>query len=321
VQNLKKPNSKAIISDFESQPGGYHRFKELEIQVAELESVVDQQKLQYQTLAQEKIQGERNLAEKVIERDSIIISLQKQLQEYVLQKNEIATSEKVMELEAQIHQKATLIRSLESKLEISEETRKAVHISTLSILRHAQEESSKLALSHHETSLEMVRKELEQEISVKTKESFLHKEIQLQDKIVSLEKQVRELLYSSNTGSKEELEELLLQKFEQQEKLLEQENRIAGLERQLEQLQESYERSKKGLPPAAHQFELFSLKIQKLEDEARHRENQLQALLGTKNDDQKTKKLMLLLNEKDKSIAKFQQELEFLVIGIQQLKT
>ncbi|KAI8915704.1 hypothetical protein EDD86DRAFT_2336 [Gorgonomyces haynaldii] len=199
------------------------------------------------------------------------------------------------------------IISLKSKLEISEGTRKAIHETTISLLKQAQEESSKLALSHHERSLEVLRRELkgdlrpESPVKIKELEASLE---QANVKIGQLNAKIQTLV-----AEKSELKTKAVQL--QDERLL--------LDQELEQLRSLLERSKSGLPPSVQQFQQLVTKIQQLESELERRTEFLEH--DPKDCQHEKDQLVNLLRQKDQDISKFQTKIASLLTGIQLLKS
>ncbi|KAJ1332349.1 hypothetical protein BSLG_008653 [Batrachochytrium salamandrivorans] len=227
-----------------------------------------------------------------------------------------------------------------NKLEISEETRRAVHESTISIMKQSQEESAKIALGQHERGLMLLRQELlrENALSFKGGDSSQTETIRtLHRKLASLEAELVSLRQTaSNEGASRvshdlEKQQRIIEAKDAEykkvsEKMIQLRAMVSQLQKENHQLTDSIESAKKGWPPAMHHFEALSSRIRELEESAKRREADIARLLKQHREDLESKvqmeqhKYYDMIRHKDAEIQRFRNELDKVLHAIKLLR-
>jgi DNA repair exonuclease SbcCD ATPase subunit len=193
----------------------------------------------------------------------------------------------------------------------------------LTILKQAQEDSAKIALSHHQQAMHSLLKEMkkdglgglgsqslnaENELELKTlRERLLETEKEL-DKAYS---KIRDLEEALNLS--EEKEKFLL-------------GNLKALEESQVSLERDLDDARRGWPPSMHHLENLTLQIRQLEQSSKKRESEIENLIKLSREDaaqafaQDRQELLDLIQKKDVEILGFKKELDSMVSSILQLK-
>lgn len=224
-------------------------------------------------------------------------------------------------------------RALQNRLEISEGTRKAVHETTISILKQAQADSAKLALAHHETALTMLRQELLQESKAQT-------ELKMDLEFKSTEKEMHlcrmEVDKWKRIAQQKELEMTeLATRVEMNEsiridklkfKVSELESEVDTFRQESERLSKILKVSKQSWPIGMHHYESLVVKIGVLENNGRKRESEISSLISSiKNSFQSEFQVeknhyISMISRKDQEIHEFKVQLDSLLSLILELQ-
>ncbi|KAJ1341692.1 hypothetical protein BSLG_003714 [Batrachochytrium salamandrivorans] len=144
--------------------------------ILDLQSLVDEQSKRIDQLCKERQHLETEAALLVREKDDLIESYQvkivEQQQDFHKRIFAVDEHERMDEIHAmrlELESTRSELAGARNKLEISEETRRAVHESTISIMKQSQEESAKIALGQHERGLMLLRQELLRENALSLK--------------------------------------------------------------------------------------------------------------------------------------------------------
>ncbi|KAJ3130455.1 hypothetical protein HK098_000020 [Nowakowskiella sp. JEL0407] len=187
----------------------------LQKRIVEFERLVEEQNMWISSLKKEKIELDAQLRNMTAEKDLLIenyekkiLELQKQYHDDVFSVEEQKNLNEIRALKIEVEDKEREIVKLQNQLVISEETRKAVHETTISILRQTQEGTAKIALEHHERALALLRNEsgtspstfFNMEVkSLRKRLIAAEKDAEAQkNKSLKLERQLRELKESRN---------------------------------------------------------------------------------------------------------------------------
>ena len=191
-------------------------------------------------------------------------------------------------------------------MEISEKTRASVQDTTLVILKQAQEDSAKIAMAHHERSLQSVLNEIRSDTGRKSRQEE-GIESQLSEsllKMSSLEKIIFDL-ECTNASLSDQVKSLTAE--------------LSSLQAINSQLEIVINESKHAWPPSQQSFEVLKERIRELEATSKKRESDIVLLLqesrasASQEFAQEKRDLLQILNRKDAEIISFKQELESLM--------
>lgn len=304
--------------------------------VLELESLVDEQTIRIQALVDAKAESKHELSVRMQEKDTLIesyeariLELQTAFQDKVFAVNETKNLDEVHRLQRESElakreimelktRQALLEYSCVVRLEISEQTRKSVHETTMTILKQAQEDSAKIAMSHHQQAMNALLLELRQEALSQKTGIVDHQVHILQSQLSS-----SELECQGHKSRILELEQTLENSQEIQKEL---QSQIAELSAAKKQLSLELQDSKNGWPPSMHQFDSLVQKIQDLEACARKRESEIESLIKLSREDasqafeEDRQELLRVIHKKDEEIRGFKTELDSMVNSILELK-
>eukprot|EP00842_Homolaphlyctis_polyrhiza_P002725 jgi/Hompol1/3453/HPOL_001585-RA len=139
--------------------------------LVELDRLVEDQARRIEEHIKERQQAEASHLAMCAEKDALIdsykakiIEMQQDFQHKIFAVDDHARMDQIHRMRLDLEACRAELADAKSKLEVSEATRHAVHETTVSILKHAQEEAAKIALAHHEGALTLLRNELRREV-------------------------------------------------------------------------------------------------------------------------------------------------------------
>ena len=302
--------------------------------IVELSRFIDEQGVRITELVTERQQTELEFAKKLEEKDALVASYQAKLVE-IQQKihdglfsvEDQARLDEQHKLRMEVEGSRAELADLRNKLEISEGTRRAVHETTISILRQAQEESAKLALAHHERALNMLRAELRDETRAQTLVQSTAETSRFKQRIYELERLVSQYKQQLESQSGREWS---LQKEQELTKLSAQvpqlQDMVKELQKENQSLSMTLSSAKRGWPPAMHQFDALQRRIQELEQRATQREQQISRIAEAGSMElhltfeAEKRRLQECIRQKDEQLVHFRLEVDQLMHSIQDLK-
>ncbi|KAJ3278778.1 hypothetical protein HK104_002034 [Borealophlyctis nickersoniae] len=316
--------------------------------VAELQGVVEEQERRLDAERKERGNLQRSWRAKLEEKDALIAGyedkvarLQRDVMDKVFAVEEGKALDQASRWKAEAERARVEISDLRTKLEISEGTRRAVHENTIAILKQAQEESAKMALSHHERALAALRREIMEETrhAASAAAADASGEVRrLRERVAELEDQVT--LWK---GKAERGEKMLRDAQENAKKDMGvMESTVRELRIENTHLTSGLEEARRGWPLPLRRFDELSTRIAELEARARKREAEVSEMMeraahvavgggavspksGSSVDASvavkaERRRLMAMIEKKDREIDRFRMEMEKVVEGIMELK-
>lgn len=288
--------------------------------IVELEALVDQQALRIEQLIMDKTNLQKDLSFQLKEKDEIILSyesklviMQRDVRDKIFLTSESDRIHELHHVQRELDATKIEVELLKQKLEISEGTRQAIHDTTSSILKQTQQQSSKLALDHHQRALEMLRQEWRNEARAHGQQLLESQGHQYSAQIKELESRLQEL----------NIQEMKLNDEKQSlgHQLQECEKQLLELKMENDELRNALDRSKESWPPSMHKFEALSTHISKLEKELQDRQKSLSQFMTAPSFEHDEKmKLIRLLDVKDGQIRAFQSEMAAVIQGFSLLR-
>ena len=167
--------------------------------------------------------------------------------------------------------------TLKYRLEISEQTRKSVHETTMTILKQSQEESAKIAMDHHRQAMAALLSEVKADNQAQFQSLVDNETAQIREQLDATEKEQQKVrLRVMELGR---LNEELESEVSAGKELCE------TLRKKIRQLEDDLEQSRRGWPPSMHQFEALIQQIRDLETSAKKRESEIETLISLTRED------------------------------------
>ncbi|KAK5672786.1 hypothetical protein QVD99_000281 [Batrachochytrium dendrobatidis] len=312
---------------------GNQREIALSKRILDLQSLVDEQSKRIDQLCRERQRFESETTALIQGKDELIesyrikiVEQQKEFHHKVFAVDDHARMDEIHAMRLELESTRSELASVRNKLEISEETRRSVQESTISIMRQAQEENAKISRENHEQGIMWLR----QEFQKKWNDSNKHEDVtNLHSKIKMLEAELATLRQTASntvTGNSDKAVA-----YQAQIKALEEEvdhfkTLSSTLQSENQRLVSSLSAAKKKWPPAMHHFEALSSRIRELEESARRRETEIAKLLVQHRGDLESKIQMEhrryqdMVHHKDSEIQGFRKELDKVLQGIKLLR-
>ncbi|KAL2917164.1 hypothetical protein HK105_203228 [Polyrhizophydium stewartii] len=308
--------------------------------VHDLDVLVDDQAKRISQLVKERQQMEADAASRLREKDVLIesyeakiVEMQQDFHHKVFAVDEHARMDEIHAMRLELESARAELAGVKNKLEISEGTRQAVHESTITILRQAQEESAKLALAHHERALDMLRKELRRSHgsdsgaggSPRTRRSGSGTDGDHDAAIIRKLRQ-RVLTLEGELAAARRKAEMAGADSETATEAARLRDAVTKLESENRRLADALAAAKQGWPPAMHHFEALSARIRDLEESARRREVEITQLLEQTRGDYESRLLVerdryrQMVKAKDREIIGFRAELDKVLDSIRLLR-
>ncbi|KAJ3320839.1 hypothetical protein HDU76_000219 [Blyttiomyces sp. JEL0837] len=305
----------------------------LRTRIVELETLVDSQATTMEALRADRANAEKEAVSRMQLKDALVESyeakisaLRNEFHDKLFGSDEQKWMEEVHKLRVQVEELRGLNAELKSKLEISEKTREAVHNNTISILRQAQEESAKIALTHHERALSILREETKSN----TKEAYDSELKRLQSSLASAETEVVKLRNTVSTLEKEKTTWLSSSDLQQglkmaQQRISELESTLSVLNHENDQLTAKLRNAMSSWPPDRRRFEQLSDTLQDMEMRSQKKELELKELvaLTKKKGEEEVQRVKdhyePMLKKRDQEVLYFRDEINQLVQGLEAL--
>ncbi|KAJ3389861.1 hypothetical protein HDU84_008231 [Entophlyctis sp. JEL0112] len=302
------------------------REAKLRTRIIELENLLDSQATTMEQMRSDRAAAERESQTRSQMKDALVASyeakianLRKEFHEQVFGGEEQKLLSEVHRMRMEIEGLRGQNADLANKLQISEATRQSVQENTIFILKQAQEESAKIAVSHHQRALNMLREETKSQTAAlldaevrKLKKALDDAEVELtrwQNRVANLEKEKQS--WKSNKGKDDNRQEA--------ERMLMLEQKVKELQTLNADLQNQLQKARAAWPSDRRKFNELEIALAEIELKFRKRESDLQDVIAETRKDGEAQvarlkaKYVPLLEKRDKELRYFQEQVFELV--------